>query len=164
RRLRMPERYLAWVGSARNPDSRKQLTRLAATPRELPLVLVGPASSWAGQLPDVVVAGQLSDDDLAAVYSGAQALVFPSEEEGFGLPTVEALACGTPVAAFQLPVLHEVLGERATLVERGDLVELIQAAERMRRPAPAPPPWSWEDAGRCTWGVYSQAIAEGATG
>ena len=65
----------------------------------MPLVLVGPTGPWAHELPDVHLTGRVTDDELAAIYSGAHALVFPSDDEGFGLPPVEALACGTPVAA-----------------------------------------------------------------
>ena len=56
---------------------------------------------------------RVNDDELAAIYTGAHALVFPSDDEGFGLPPVEALACGTPVAACDVPALREVLDGRA---------------------------------------------------
>ena len=121
-------------------------------------MLVGPTSRWAHELPDVILTGQVSDEHLAALYSGAHALVLSSEDEGFGLPAVEALACGTPVAACEVPALREVLGERATFVEPGDLKSLIESAQRSRRPAPAPPQWTWHDAARSTWLVYRQAI------
>jgi glycosyltransferase involved in cell wall biosynthesis len=159
-RHRLPERYLLWVGSLRHPDPRKQVAQLAAAPRELPLVLVGPTRPWAHELRDVILTGEVSDDDLAAIYTGAHALVLASEEEGFGLPAVEALACGTPVAACEAPALREVLGERASFVEVGDMKALIESAERSRRPAPSPPPWSWQDAALATWQVYRQALAE----
>lgn len=158
-RYGLPEQYLLWVGCMRHPDPRKHIAQLASTARELPLVLVGPTRPWAHELPDVTLTGHVPDDDLAAIYSGAHALVLPSEDEGFGLPAVEALACGTPVAACEIPALREVLGERAAFVEPGDLKGLIEAAERTSRPAPAPPSWTWEDAGRATWHVYEQALA-----
>jgi glycosyltransferase involved in cell wall biosynthesis len=156
----LPERYLVWVGGLQHPDPRKHVAKLAATPRELPLVLVGPTRPWAHELPDVTLTGHVSDEHLAAIYSGAHALVLPSEDEGFGLPAVEALACGTPVVACEIPALREVLDERATFVEPGDLKALILAAQTVSRPAPPPPAWTWDDAGRATWQVYRQAIAE----
>ncbi len=159
-RFGLPELYLLWVGSLRHPDPRKHVAKLAATPRELPLVLVGPTRPWAHELPDVILTGEVSDEELAAIYSGAHALVMASEDEGFGLPAVEALACGTPVAACEVPALREVLGERAAFVERGDLQSLIEAAERTRRPAPAPPAWTWQDAARSTWHVYRDVVAQ----
>jgi hypothetical protein len=137
------------------------MTKLAATPRRLPLVLVGPTRPWAHELPDVTLTGQVSDEQLAAIYSGAHALVLPSHDEGFGLPAVEALACGTPVVACEGAALREVLNGRATFVEQGDFDALFMAAEAAQRPAPPPPSWTWEDAARATWGVYEQAMAIG---
>jgi alpha-1,3-rhamnosyl/mannosyltransferase len=153
----IPEDYLVWVGGLRHPDPRKRVSAMAETARELPLVLVGDAGPWTRELPDVILTGSVDDDDLAAIYTGARALVFPSDDEGFGLPTVEALACGTPVVACDIPALREVLGARATFVDPDDLEALMAAAERAQRPAPEPPAWTWDDAARATWDVYELA-------
>ena len=153
----LPDDYLLWVGGLQTPDPRKRIAALARAPRELPLVLVGATKPWAHELPDVTLTGHVSDDDLAAIYSGARALVFPSDDEGFGLPTIEALACGTPVVASDIPALREVLGDRATFVDAGDLEGLLAAGAAASRPAPAPPAWTWADAARATWRVYSDA-------
>lgn len=153
----LPPEYLVWVGGLQTPDPRKRVAALARTPRELPLVLVGATRPWAHELPDVILTGHVSDDALAAIYSGARALVFPSDDEGFGLPTVEALACGTPVVASDIPVLREVLGDRATFVDADDLEGLLAAGAAATRPAPAAPAWSWEDAAAATWRVYEEA-------
>jgi alpha-1,3-rhamnosyl/mannosyltransferase len=156
-RYKLPEDYLLWVGGLRHPDPRKRVAALADTPHELPLVLVGDASRWAHELPGVIVTGAVSDEELAAIYTGARALILPSDEEGFGLPTVEALACGTPVVASDSPAVREVVGGLATLVDPDDLPGLVAAAERAERPAPAPPAWTWVDAARATWDVYESA-------
>jgi glycosyltransferase involved in cell wall biosynthesis len=158
-RYGLPEQYLLWVGRLTTPDPRKRVAALVRAPRTMPLVLVGAASSWAHELPDVTLTGALSDDELAAIYSGAHALVFPSDDEGFGLPPVEALACGTPVVACDLPALREVLDGRAVLRSVDDVEGLVAAAEAARRPAPPPPAWTWEDAAAATWEVYAQAAA-----
>jgi glycosyltransferase involved in cell wall biosynthesis len=163
RKFDLPDSYLMWVGCLRHPDPRKHVAKLAATPRELPLVLVGPTRPWAHELPDVILTGQVSDDQLAALYSGAHALVFPSDDEGFGLPTVEALACGTPVVACDVPALREVLDARATFVDCGDFGGLVAAAQQVKRPAPEPPAWTWADAARATWQTYETAIAKAGT-
>jgi glycosyltransferase involved in cell wall biosynthesis len=157
-RYRLPTDYLLWVGGLQHPDPRKRVAALADAPRELPLVMVGPTRPWAHELPDVTLTGQVSDEDLAAIYSGAHALVMASNDEGFGLPTVEALACGTPVVACDLPALREVLDDRATFVDTGDISALLTAAVAARRPAPPPPPWSWDDAADATWSVYAAAV------
>jgi glycosyltransferase involved in cell wall biosynthesis len=162
--LGLPERYLVWVGSMRHPDPRRHVAKLASAPRELPLVLVGPAGEWAHELPDVILTGQVCDNTLAAIYSGAHALVLPSDDEGFGLPTVEALACNTPVVTCEVPALREVLAGRATFVERGDIEALLEAALQARRPAPKPPAWTWSDAARATWQTYGAAISEASEG
>jgi alpha-1,3-rhamnosyl/mannosyltransferase len=159
KRYRLPDTYLLWVGRLTTPDPRKRVAALVRAPRRMPLVLVGAASSWAHELPNVTLTGALSDDELAAIYSGAHALVFPSDDEGFGLPPVEALACGTPVAACDLPALREVLDGRAILRSVDDLEGLVAAAEAASRPAPPPPAWTWGDAAAATWEVYSQIAA-----
>jgi glycosyltransferase involved in cell wall biosynthesis len=162
--LGLPERYLLWVGSMRHPDPRRQIAKLAAAPRELPLVLVGPTGAWTRELSDVILTGPVSDDTLAAIYTGAHALVLPSDDEGFGLPTVEALACKTPVVACEVTALREVLAGRATFVERGDMQALLQAAQDARRPAPKPPAWTWADAACATWATYGAAVSEASAG
>jgi glycosyltransferase involved in cell wall biosynthesis len=128
-------------------------------PRDMPLVLVGPTKEWAHELPDVTLTGQVSDEELAANYTGARALVMPSDDEGFGLPTVEALACGTPVVACDVPAVREVLAHRATFVPHDDLAGLLAAGATAERPAPDPPAWSWGDAARQTWKAYEAAAA-----
>ena len=155
----IPEDYLLWVGGLQHPDPHKRVGALAGVARTLPLVLAGPAHQWARELDGVILTDQVSDDELAALYTGARALVFPSEEEGFGLPPIEALACGTPVVACDVPGVREVLHDRAVLVEAGDLEALVAAAESAGRPAPEPPAWTWEDAARATWDVYGAAAA-----
>ena len=159
-RYSLPDHYLLWVGRLKSPDPRKRVAALARVPRKMPLVLVGAAGRWARELPDVMLTGAVSDDDLAAIYSGAHALVFPSDDEGFGLPPVEALACGTPVAACDVPALREVLGDKAILRSVSDLKGLVAAAESAERPAPPPPTWSWDDAAAATWQVYAAALAD----
>jgi alpha-1,3-rhamnosyl/mannosyltransferase len=163
-RYELPDRYLVWVGAMQTPDPRKRVAALTRAHRSMPLVLVGPTAQWARELPDVTLTGAVSDDELAAIYTGAHALVFPSDDEGFGLPPVEALACGTPVAASDVPALREVLDGRATLRAVDDLDGLIAAAESAERPAPPPPAWTWADAAEATWQVYCQAAEETGSG
>ncbi|MCW3009637.1 MAG: glycosyltransferase family 1 protein [Solirubrobacterales bacterium] len=155
----LPSEYLVWVGGMERPDPRKRVAALAAAPRDLPLVLVGRTRQWAHELEDVTLTGFVPDEDLAAIYSGARALVFPSDDEGFGLPTVEALACGTPVVACDVPALREVLTDRATFVEQGDYTGLLAAGVAATRPAPPALAFSWQDAARATWQVYEDVLA-----
>lgn len=158
RRYGVPEDYLLWVGHLRHPDPHRRIPALVDAPRDLPLVLVGAAGQWVRELAGVIVTGEVADDELAALYTGAHALVLPSPEEGFGLPGVEALACGTPVVAAEGPALREVLDGRATFVEAGDVAGLVAAAQAARRPAPGPPEWTWDEAAAATWAVYERAL------
>jgi len=159
-RFSLPERYLVWVGAMQTPDPRKRVAALTRAQRSMSLVLVGPTAQWARELPGVKLTGAVSDDELAAIYTGAHALVFPSDDEGFGLPPVEALACGTPVSACDVPALREVLQGRAILSAVDDLDGLIAAAESAERPAPPPPAWTWGDAAQATLQVYRDAAAQ----
>jgi glycosyltransferase involved in cell wall biosynthesis len=79
----------------------------------------------------VVFAGLVADADLPAVYGGADALVQPSLEEGFGLPALEAMACGAPVIASRRGALPEVVGEAGVLVDPEDERGLADALARV---------------------------------
>lgn len=162
RRYGLPERYLLWVGGLKAPAPHKRVAHLTRAPRSMPLVLVGPSGAWAERLPEVTVTGAVPDDDLAAIYTAAHALVFPSSDEGFGLAPVEALACGTPVVACDVPAVREVLADRAQLTAPGDLAALVRAAEAATRPAPAAQRWSWDDAADATWSVLEAAAGDPA--
>ncbi|HEY1740384.1 MAG TPA: glycosyltransferase family 1 protein [Acidimicrobiia bacterium] len=70
-------------------------------------------------------------DDLAAAYASADALVVSSRYEGFGLPALEAMACGTPVAAFDNSALPEVVGSGGVLVRDGDVDALARAVHTL---------------------------------
>jgi glycosyltransferase involved in cell wall biosynthesis len=74
----------------------------------------------------------LTDDELACAYSGAEALVYPSLYEGFGMPVVEAMACGCPVITTKLGALGEVAGDAALFVSGHDRNELRRAIESVR--------------------------------
>jgi glycosyltransferase involved in cell wall biosynthesis len=71
--------------------------------------------------------------DLAALYRRASLVVLPSDREGFGLPVVEAMACGTPVVASAIPSLEEVGGDAATFCRPDDTLGWISAISRLLR-------------------------------
>jgi len=75
----------------------------------------------------VITTGRLSDSELRAAYSGALALIYPSWYEGFGLPVLEAMACGCPVIAANTTSIPEVAGTAALLIPPNDHVAMAQA-------------------------------------
>jgi glycosyltransferase involved in cell wall biosynthesis len=77
---------------------------------------------------------ELSDDELAKVYTGAEALIFPSLYEGFGLPLVEAMACGCPIITTRNGSLGEVAADAAELISGYDVDEMIAALKSLRNP------------------------------
>jgi alpha-1,3-rhamnosyl/mannosyltransferase len=112
--------------------------------------------------------GFVAEADLAALYSAARCVVMPSSYEGFGLPALEALACGTPVAAYDTGALAEVAGPGALLAADGAMAELLGAVERLcddpalhDRLAAAGQAhartFSWRRAAEATWEVYDRA-------
>ncbi|HTP65773.1 MAG TPA: glycosyltransferase family 1 protein, partial [Geobacteraceae bacterium] len=75
----------------------------------------------------VIVTGYVADEDLAALYSGAIAFVYPSLYEGFGLPPLEAMQCGVPVITSNTSSLPEVVGDSGILVDPRDADALCAA-------------------------------------
>jgi glycosyltransferase involved in cell wall biosynthesis len=110
--------YVLAVGTL---EPRKNLRRVAEAAQRagLELRVVG-AAGWGGvEAPGRV--GEVSDDELAALYRGARALVFPSLYEGFGIPVLEAMASGTPVVTSRGGATAEVAGGAAVLVDPLDV-------------------------------------------
>lgn len=95
---------------------------------------------------DIVSLGYVPDADLPALYSGGDALVLASVYEGFGMPVMEARACGTRVVATDIPELHEAGGDEATYVEptRAGIREGILSALAGARPAARSPLPGWD--------------------
>lgn len=91
---------------------------------------VGPGKAFAGlDLNGVHFAGYIADADMPALYSLAEVFLFPSLYEGFGLPPLEAMACGTPVVASNSTSIPEVLGNAAVLVDPEDSAGIAGALE-----------------------------------
>jgi len=111
-------------------------------------------------------AGYVADDDLPALYSSASVFAYPSLYEGFGIPPLEAMACGAPVVASTAGALPEVLGDAALLVDPYDedaLAQAIDAARRypgtlrqkgLKRAAA----FTWLKTAEETWQVYQAAM------
>lgn len=117
----------------------------------------------------VVCPGGIAVEDLPALYTGALCFVLPSLYEGFGLPVLEAMSCGTPVITSNTSSLPEVAGDAALLVDPQDLVGLAAAMHRvcqdegLRRQMSArgtaqAARFSWERAAQETLAVYRRSV------
>jgi glycosyltransferase involved in cell wall biosynthesis len=167
-------------------NRRKNLERLlvaygrfrAGRASEVPLVIAGKPDhgaqdvrrgtrrSAAGE--GVVFAGLVPDADLPYFYAGARGLVYPSLFEGFGLPVIEAMACGAPVICSDRAALPELVGDAGLLVDPedvdalagamaqlvGDRALAVELGERGRARSRH---YSWRETARRTLGVYREA-------
>jgi alpha-1,3-rhamnosyl/mannosyltransferase len=146
-RYDLPERYLLYLGSNKPHKNLERLVEAWALLQPQPAALVI-AGSWDSRYPEarqraaalsrspaplaglerqLLWLGPVPEADLPALYSGALLFVFPSLYEGFGLPVLEAMACGTPVACSNTSSLPEVAGDAALLANPLDTQELARA-------------------------------------
>ncbi len=133
-RYQLPDEYVLHVGTL---QPRKNLMRLIEAAPAGRRVLAG-RPGWLAQpilerarARGVRLLEYVPDADLAGLYSGAAAFVFPSLYEGFGFPVLEAMACGTPVICASTSSLPEVAGEAAVLIDPLDTRALSEAIGRV---------------------------------
>lgn len=128
KRFALPNKYFLFVGSG---DPRKNLKiipqAIELAGLDIPLVVAG----WVGwskkykQIENIRFLGYVSDEDLACLYSHSLAMVYPSFYEGFGLPVLEAMACGCPVVTTRAASLPEIGGDAALYLDNpNDVSEL----------------------------------------
>ena len=183
-RYGLPESFVVTVGTI---EPRKNLSRLLdalmiarRSGHDVGLVIVG-SKGWLYEgfyrkleqhegREHVLVTGYLPDEDLAAVYSAAQLCVVPSLYEGFGLPILEAMACGTPVACSNVSSLPELGGAAALYFDPYDAQEMAACIgqlagqpalrEDLRAKGMAQAArFSWERTARETLDVYEKVLA-----
>lgn len=179
----LPEQFLLYVGTL---EPRKNLSRLVRAFSRLKergqsqkLVLAGPWG-WSmngfqeqitelGLNDSVQMLGYIPDEDLPGLYTLATAFVFPSLYEGFGLPPLEAMACGTPVLSSHNSSLAEICGDAAYLIDPLDEESILEGMYRVltdsalreelgefgRKRAAE---FSWERAARETTAVYTKVL------
>jgi glycosyltransferase involved in cell wall biosynthesis len=147
-----PGLQLVLAGS-RDPRYRELNTELERTPAGL-----------------VILTGYISQIELSALYRGSAVFLFPSLAEGFGLPPLEAMACGTPVVASSCSSIPEILGEAAIMVDPGDLEEWSKAIrlvlsssaedlEKIRQKGIArAAEFSWQNAAKQVVKIYKDTV------
>jgi glycosyltransferase involved in cell wall biosynthesis len=188
-RAGLSQPYILYVGSI---EPRKNLMRLLEAYAQLrhwstrwDLVVVGGRNIWksspVGETtekqnlePFVHFTGYIPDSDLPGIYNGADLFVFPSLYEGFGLPVLEAMACGTPVITSNTSSLPEVAGDAALLVDPYNVEEIAAAMRHVledsalandlrERGLKHAKKFSWEKTARQTISVYEKVLGKRLT-
>jgi glycosyltransferase involved in cell wall biosynthesis len=184
-RYGLPEGYILSLGTREPGKNRgavfwalRYLMDAGADPH---LAVVGQEAWGAGEERDAVqklglgehvhFLGYVPQDDLPALYNAASVFVFPSLYEGFGLPVLEAMACGTPVVTSGVSALPEVAGDAAVLVDPNDAHAIADAvnyiwsspaeAERLRRAGlERAASFTWDACAEATLALYRHALKE----
>jgi glycosyltransferase involved in cell wall biosynthesis len=146
--------YVLAVGTL---EPRKNLARIAEA-AEGELRVVG-ARGWGGVQPpaNVTWLGDVSDEELAALYRGARCLAYASLDEGFGIPVAEALACGCAIVTSSGSAMEEIAGDDATYVDPTDVESIRDGIRRAFAPAPRRIA-SWHDVATRTRAVYEELV------
>lgn len=187
-RYSLPDRFAFWVGDFRPEKNLHFLiqawSRLQRRlPEPMPLVLAGAQSGQykkirddvarMGMTENVLFPGFIRADDLPAVYSAAVVFLFPSLYEGFGLPPLEAMACGTPCVVSNSSSLPEVMGSAALLFNPTSLDSFEECVLRLltdpvlyeelkQQGTRQSALFSWDRAAEETLQVYRDVLAERA--
>ena len=185
RRLDISDPFVLYVGSLHHRRNIGRLIQAFAAVKEklrLPhkLVLSGlnqfqfsELEQWIADtqlVNEVLYFGYVTDEELVALYNLAEIFVFPSLYEGFGLPVLEAMACGTPVVTSNVSSLPEVAGDAAILVDPTSTAELATAIERLLTDLPLRhemiarglercQKFSWRKAAQDTIALFREAVS-----
>lgn len=180
-RYGLPQRYLLYLGTLQPRKNIERLLQAYArlSPGAPPLVLAGARGWYFERIARAVdelelrerlfFPGYVADEDVPAILSAATALVYPSLYEGFGLPALEAMACGTPVITARSSSLPEVVGEAGLLVDPLNVEELSESMERLladaslreelrRQGLERARSFTWERCARETMAVLEEAL------
>ena len=181
----LPSDFILAIGS---PDPRKNISRLVQAYSLLPkdlrekylLVIVWTHSLLAHEIADQAERSQLgnnirflqsvSDDDLILLYNAASLFAFPSLYEGFGLPPLEAMACGAPVVAANNSSIPEIVGDAAVLLDAQDVNAICNSMNRIltdnslrtamiNKGIERAASFSWEKCARETLAVYKSVLS-----
>jgi glycosyltransferase involved in cell wall biosynthesis len=186
KRLGIADDFILFVGTI---EPRKNLqtlleafAKIVSATQHCPQLVIAGKTGWlmddfflpsAGGLRDKVrFTGYVSDNDLNALYSSCSVFVYPSKYEGFGLPPLEAMACGAPVVTSDIPVIRETVGTAALLVDPSKADDLASAIVKLLDDKQArgrlsvlgqdhARTFSWLDTARKTLDVYRAVLERG---
>ena len=170
-----PEPYFLFIGTIeprKNVPALVDAWRIVRARHDVNLVIAGRRRADAPNIPAepaLKLMGEVPDDHLASLYSGALACIYPSLYEGFGLPALEAMQCGCPVITSNDPAVVEVCGDAAIHVDATDIGGLAGAmewlimspgerAQRRELGIERAAQFSWQRTAAMTREVYAAAI------
>lgn len=185
RKRHLPEQMILFVGTIEPRKNLITLLRGYALLRkkvQLPPLVIGGAKGWhhqevfsvaeeLGLQEDIIFPGYIPQEELPLWYCAADFFIYPSLYEGFGLPPLEAMACGTPVIISNTSSLPEVVGEAGILVDPENAEQIAEAMQRVladndlraemrRRGLNRAREFSWQKAAQETVKVYEQAMTD----
>ncbi len=158
--------YLISVGVTPLKNTQKiiEAFHLSRAGRDLKLIIVGnPSNIKINQERNVRILGHVTSRDLAALLTGARALVFASLYEGYGIPILNAFACGVPVVTSNISSMPEVAGDAAILVDPYDVNSIVEGIEKalkapkglIEKGIARVKDFSWEKTAKETLAVYT---------
>ena len=175
------ENIVLFVGAI---QKRKNIARLvqafAALPKDWKLVLAGAADGWGAEAElaaiaasqrqnDIQMLGYVTDEEIQSLYRKASIFAFPSLDEGFGMPVLEAMAHGIPVVTSNVSAMPEVAGDAALLVDPANVDAIADAMARLaanldlradysQRGRAHASRFPWQQAALKTWQVYQELL------
>lgn len=154
------------VGPRKNTQNIIKAFELSKAGRDMKLLIVGHDHYNYPEVRGVRFLGHVEKSDLIALYSGADAMVYPSLYEGFGLPILEAFSCECPVVTSNQSSMPEVAGDAAVLVDPNDLHSISEGiitalkdrTELIKKGKKRAAQFSWEKTAKDTLDVYKKAL------
>jgi glycosyltransferase involved in cell wall biosynthesis len=167
KKLKVSGDYLLTVGVGGRKNTTKLIKafELARAGKNLTLILVGYGGGKYTDNRGVRALGAVGDRDLATLYTGAQAFIYPSIYEGFGLPILQAFACGTPVVTSNISAMAEIAGSAAVLVDPHSVEAIADGIKKAlagrvgltKKGFERVKTFSWQKAAMETLSVYKEA-------
>lgn len=168
RKYRIFGKYLLSVGVSprKNTERIIEAFHLAKAGENLKLILVGrPSFIKVEEQRDVRLLGHVEDEEMAALYTGTEALVFPSLYEGFGVPILDAMNCRVPVVTSNISSMPEVAGDAAVLVDPYSTDSIVEGIKKalstrqtlIKKGIARVKKFSWEKTAKETLKVYEES-------
>jgi glycosyltransferase involved in cell wall biosynthesis len=165
RKFGIHDNYILTIGNGERKNTSRLIEAYQKSKKDFKLVVVGGNEKRDMDTRGIIYTGYVSDDDLIALYSGARAMVYPSLYEGFGLPILQAMACGCPLVTSNRGAMKEIAADASVLVDPMDTnsiaAGIIKAVNNPKtlsiKGLKRVKDFSWEKCAKETLDVYREA-------